>query len=248
MLSSRANRQIIDIIEKECDELKSIRADVIKLIKDTILSIIEIKGTSDFTTNLLERFAAINYELSESIQANIRHGMIMASLGLLRWQIVIFQRCFVLYHDKETLIKWKNGNKLREQEIREYIRNFPLNNPVTIDDHGTTTLLRDDSAVDFDNLSKMFHLAYDKINVLYNICTHSEMDEKFKFFIKRFIFDEIRNSMRILSVFLDHLRSISGADYTQFNKLVTKYNMLDATCNMLILNYAKLEKEILNGD
>jgi len=244
MLDSQAEKEVSTFIDRECEFLVSIRGKVLSLIRSTIKEILRLRSNElDEKALLLERLSAINCELSESIHCNIRRGQLLAALGILRWQIVLWQRCFTLYHSPEHFNRWKNDKQVKESDLREFISKFDKECAKDNVSAPGNTIRYDDDRENYKNLSSMFHLNHSVIDVLYELCTGSKIDDFFRHFVTRFIFEDARNSMRILGVLLSHLRSITTESYAHYNHLVLQYNALDDHMQQLRHEFTEIEKK-----
>ena len=244
VLNAKFRQLIRKFVIDECSEMLVLREELLCIKRDAVKQILKLRDNSlNQKELLLERFSAINYELSESIQNLILNGQILPALGLIRWQIVAWQRCFTLYHSPKLFYKWTRGKHLREIQCRRFISSY-LRKGHGASRQDNEKLRLDDDRTDFHNLSAMFHFNQSWIKQMYNICTMSVIDEFVKHSVRRAVFMEMRNTMRVVGVLLTHLREISTGDYSCYNALTLRYNSLDDKLQEMRESFRRLEDQL----
>jgi len=121
MLSRTAREAISSHVDKECREFTDLRAELNRLQRRLCGEISDRVDVGVETPEAaIERLAIINLELSESIAESVKSARLVAAHGLLRWQLILWQKAFVLYNDTATYDRWKAGKQIRERELREF--------------------------------------------------------------------------------------------------------------------------------
>lgn len=225
MLSPEARRQVREFVASECGFLEPIRAEVVSIKKAVFREIGAISSSEPSDKeHMLISLSAINLDLSDSLRGCVMNGQLIAGLGLLRWQIVLYQRCFTFYHSPEHLASWLKGNRIREQDLRTFMSEFKPSTDSNGKDQDSNDARFDDQQKDFESLSEMFHLNYKTIPELYELATEPQVDELLRHKTKRYLFADIRNTACILLVCLRHLQSIETGNYEKYNSIVARYN------------------------
>jgi len=234
-------------VDKECREFTDLRAELNRLKHRLCGEISERVDVGVETPEAaIERLAVINLELSKSIAESVKSARLVAAHGLLRWQLILWQKAFVLYNDTATYDRWKAGKQIRERELREFLRSF--NNPSTDDNTvGTDAYpaIIDDDWVDFDNLSKMLHLHVDWIESMVRLTGLGEVKrEDLLHLVERLLFAELRNTARFLTVVAHaHYMAVkpSAAARREINDRI---NSLDERLHVIRVRHSQREREL----
>lgn len=231
MLDAHAKQQIREFVVNDCGFLEPIRTEVVFLNKAVFREIGAISSSEPSDKEkMLVSLSAINLDLSDSLRGCVMNGHLIAGLGLLRWQIVLCQRCYTFYHSPEHLTAWLKDKSVEEKVLRKFMKR-----------HRPSI---DDDWEDFKNLSQMFHLNYSMIHTLYELATGKEIYDGLKHSIKRYLYADIRNTARILMVCLTHLKSITTGSYEKYNSITTNFNTVDTRLHELREKFAEAEKSL----
>ena len=245
MLDHETKKLIRKYINESCQELTSLRNEVINLKKNIFKDIYKIKnGNMNGITEVIYKLAAINYELSNSIYDNICNGNLLATHGLLRWQLILWQKAFVLFNDQISYQKWSGNKEIKESDLRKFIRSFKILNSPKIISNNLYVLTLDDDWIDFNNLSALLHIKKDSFESLYQLSTLTEINSFVKHFIKRLLFAEIRNTARFLAVAIHLLDSIKNRKMKKDDPINIQIDSIDDRLYKLRKDLNKSEKEM----
>jgi len=245
MLDKNTKKLVRKYITDSCNDLTTLRTEVINLKKSIFKEIYDLQmGNLQGIIDVIYKLAAINYELSNSIYDNICNGNLLATHGLLRWQLILWQKAFVLFNDPISYQKWTENKEIKESYLRKYIRKFMILNSPKMISTNPYRLILDDDWVDFNNLSKMLHLKNESIEPLVQLSTLTEFNSLEKHFIKKLLFTEIRNTARFLTVAIHLLDSIKNRKMKKDDPINVQIESIDERLYIIRKELNNNEKEM----
>lgn len=245
MLSGEAARAIQAYVTNECGELNDLR-EKIGAFKRSVFSEIHKIQNEELSEKpqFLYDFATVNLELSNSIKEITRAGYLLAAHGLLRWQLVLWQKAFVMYNDDETFDRWKRGKQIKEADLRKYIADFYVTGPGS---SATEVLGRvpqlETDWVNFTNLSQMLHLHYDMLPSMLPLSNLKHATDHIKHLARRMLFQDIENTARFMMVALHCLSDLRESHITTTDPLSKTVDEFETMIFDLRKKYAAYERE-----
>jgi hypothetical protein len=201
MLFPEARGQIQEHVARNCQTYRDIRVRLLR-ITDRLFSEIEQRrqANADSIEFAIVQLAKVNLELSNSIVQNIGVAQLLASHGLLRWQLVLWQKAFALCNKPDFFERWKSGAKILEKDLREFIAHFerPRGEEWTVDAAEIPAI--DDDSGHFDVLSRMQHVNASELEHMVRLCASDNADETDFLRADLLYWMELRNTARFLLV------------------------------------------------
>lgn len=239
MLKRKLTSQIQKHVHEECADMLALHLTLDTMIRDTFRDLLRVldHDLNDYQMSFYN-LAVLSCELSRSVFNAVSNGELVAAVGLMRWQVVLSQKTFLFYHNRESYELWKAGENPKEVFMRGFLKKFEAEGKSKKYDSDDET---------YAWLSNMYHLRYEDLSDLAVISPPRELDDVLKLDLRKYLLHNLKYFARVVRIVIMLHMSAADAPTDRMQQIYDEFKRLCDTILQLLEESTAQENTLIQS-